>query len=722
MFIANVNLFFIGNSCIEISIQNIDVPSSSHKMGNLDGVENSADVILGWDWCSRCKATTAANVISKETWHLSFSKYVDYLFNCGYLTSHLVNDTVCNCCFLHQHVHYFAYKNSVVSFKTTKITLHDVCFPEPICYVVPKKVATSKFLQEIKTTSDKSMETFSVASEMIATLKSVLSDQNNKSFLSWTANFQELQIILDENQNNFREMMNSAHSIMAEFTDEEIDEAMSNDERLGSCMDRIIRCKYCVASMVQKWNVLINDLIVASKKKVDDRVTTVVKTSNGTDEPGTTVDSPGQQLNTSGSSSTNLSADEASPIKRTSASDVNNLLGDRKSLTKVLMSSSLAVPFDPAEHYTLPVGSTMAVVARDTELGSIVAYALSTDDYERKRKSMLDSWSQNGIPLTLKLSGLMQQTSGPNIFRQNSDGSNSSNVQQHIELQFADTHTKFYCKIYYAEHFRLLRKLLFPDGERAFIRSLSRCEQWIPKGGKSGAIFNRTSDKRFVLKQMSRFELQSFIKFAPNYFNYLSTAYSENKLTALAKIFGVFRVGFNNSQTSTAMKMDFIVMEYLFYNRNVNQVYDLKGSLRNRLASPASSVEKHRPEDDLVLLDENLLRRICTNSFYCFPHSKAALNVAIINDSNFLASNTVMDYSLLCAVDDDKNELILGIIDYMRTYTWDKRVESLLKSVSVTGQLPTVISPELYRDRFVEVMDTYFPVAPDQWTGLAYET
>ena len=41
-------------------------------------------------------------------------------------------------------------------------------------------------------------------------------------------------------------------------------------------------------------------------------------------------------------------------------------------------------------------------------------------------------------------------------------------------MEFCDATTKYYCKIYYAEHFRLLRKLIFPQGEDAFVRSLAR--------------------------------------------------------------------------------------------------------------------------------------------------------------------------------------------------------------------------------------------------------
>lgn len=78
-----------------------------------------------------------------------------------------------------------------------------------------------------------------------------------------------------------------------------------------------------------------------------------------------------------------------------------------------------------------------------------------------------------------------------------------------------------------------------------------------------------------------------------------------------------------------------------------------------------------------------------------------------------------MDYSLLVGVDETNSELVLGIVDYMRTYTLDKKLESWVKIVAIPGSLlPTVISPVMYCTRFSDAMDIYFPVAPDQWTGL----
>lgn len=50
-------------------------------------------------------------------------------------------------------------------------------------------------------------------------------------------------------------------------------------------------------------------------------------------------------------------------------------------------------------------------------------------------------------------------------------------------------------------------------------------------------------------------------------------------------------------------------------------------------------------------------------------------------------------------------------IDYIRTFTWDKRLETFVKSSGILGgqgKMPTVVSPELYRTRFCEAMNRKF--------------
>ena len=123
------------------------------------------------------------------------------------------------------------------------------------------------------------------------------------------------------------------------------------------------------------------------------------------------------------------------------------------------------------------------------------------------------------------------------------------------------------------------------------------------------------------------------------------------------------------------------------------QVFDLKGSMRSRYVDPS------KDRSGNVLLDENYLNckglfereerlsfeldcynlpntlvylsppppphtqlDICNTPVYVHPHSKRVLMQAISMDTQFLAENHVMDYSLLACVEDVTGELVLGII------------------------------------------------------------
>lgn len=88
------------------------------------------------------------------------------------------------------------------------------------------------------------------------------------------------------------------------------------------------------------------------------------------------------------------------------------------------------------------------------------------------------------------------------------------------------------------------------------------------------------------------------------------------------------------------------------------QVFDLKGSLRNRKVKTDSGKESC----EVVLLDENLLKLIHDNPLYIRSHCKSILRAAIHSDAYFLSSHLIIDYSLLVGRDDASDQLVVGII------------------------------------------------------------
>lgn len=111
-----------------------------------------------------------------------------------------------------------------------------------------------------------------------------------------------------------------------------------------------------------------------------------------------------------------------------------------------------------------------------------------------------------------------------------------------------------------------------------------------------------------------------------------------------------------------------------------------------------------------------------SNPLYIQSHSSKVLKDTIARDASFLEKNEVMDYSLLVGLDTERKVLVLGVIDYIRTFTLDKKLESLVKQTGLLGgqgKLPTIISPKMYKNRFSVAMERYFMVVPDRWEGLA---
>ncbi|KAK3044229.1 hypothetical protein LTS18_001841 [Coniosporium uncinatum] len=118
-------------------------------------------------------------------------------------------------------------------------------------------------------------------------------------------------------------------------------------------------------------------------------------------------------------------------------------------------------------------------------------------------------------------------------------------------------------------------------------------------------------------------------------------------------------------------------------------------------------------ERDEVLQDENLVDLIFQTPIFVREHTMMLLRASVWNDTLFLSKQNVMDYSLMAGFDDDNREIIVGIIDCIRTYTWDKKLETWIKDRGKNK--PTITSPKDYRNRFRIAMSKYILQAPNCW-------
>ncbi|KAL6844252.1 hypothetical protein ACP4OV_025925 [Aristida adscensionis] len=260
----------------------------------------------------------------------------------------------------------------------------------------------------------------------------------------------------------------------------------------------------------------------------------------------------------------------------------------------------------------------------------------------------------------------------------------------------------------HSNQFYTLRKKCCPS-ELAYITSLSRCKKWDAQGGKSKAFFAKTMDDRFIIKQIKKTEFESFIEFAPDYFKHVYHSLDTGSQTCLAKILGIYQV--KQIRNGKEIKIDLMVMENLLFGHNVTRTYDLKGAVFSRHVSDSD-------DHATVYLDQNFVEDMRVSPIYICGRTKHLLQRAIWNDTSFLTSINVMDYSLLVGVDKQNHEFVFGIIDYLRQYTWDKQLETWVKSSLVVPRnvSPTVISPREYKKRFRKFMAKYFLTVPDDWS------
>ena len=278
-------------------------------------------------------------------------------------------------------------------------------------------------------------------------------------------------------------------------------------------------------------------------------------------------------------------------------------------------------------------------------------------------------------------------------------------------------------KIYYPRQFQALRTLYFAENFQNFIFSTKNSENWEVSGGKSKANFFRSFDDKFIIKNISELEFNMLLDSAFNYFKHLSKFFFEKKPTLLAKTFGAFHI-----KVKTPKEKDknyyLIYMENIYYNilsannfDNFNcpesnlKVYDLKGSEINRYI-----LSKDRKKGK-ILLDTNFLEDMGGEPLFLDFKNYQILKQSLINDCTFLKKEEIIDYSLLIIFEvndkkDNKNfeikKIRMGIIDYLRKYTWDKQIESYGKKLIHGFAKPTIINPEKYYERFIEKIDKYF--------------
>lgn len=288
----------------------------------------------------------------------------------------------------------------------------------------------------------------------------------------------------------------------------------------------------------------------------------------------------------------------------------------------------------------------------------------------------------------------------------NADGGTNSNIRNSTnsmnnEKILKKKRVSLSVLAYYAKEFEALRMengILLSN----FISSLGCSSSWQENsGGKSKASFIKSFDNLYIFKELEKKEFLMFFNYAQSYFDYIWKSSYKKRPSVLTKIYGLYEVKLKNS------RYYYICMENLFLGIDPlaeSYVYDLKGSETNRY------VEKKKKNQ--TLLDTNFKIDRNGEPLPLKSGDKKFIDVAFENDTRFLNKHQLIDYSLLLIIDNSRDIIRVGIIDYLREYTWDKKMETMAKKISKGGATPTIVDPEEYRNRFKKAMNKYFVEVP----------
>lgn len=233
----------------------------------------------------------------------------------------------------------------------------------------------------------------------------------------------------------------------------------------------------------------------------------------------------------------------------------------------VFLSSFWELEFQGGARLFLPLGVNETVLpVYDDEPSSIIAYALMSPEYHSQlideAEKLRDCGDSSFHSLSFTESFMLSsedfsfdssKSLGPSDDTVSTiSGTRSSlsldpllypkslNPRIFFEEYGPNGGVRYSVTCYYAKRFEALRRMCC--SELDFIKSLGRCKKWGAQGGKSNVFFAKTLDDRFIIKQVTKTELESFIKFAPEYFKYLSESIGTRSPTCLAKILGIYQV------------------------------------------------------------------------------------------------------------------------------------------------------------------------------------
>ncbi|KAI7808312.1 putative 1-phosphatidylinositol 3-phosphate 5-kinase [Triplophysa rosa] len=577
--VHHIRRFVHGTGCVQIVLKELDSPVPGYQ-----------HTILNYSWCRTCKQVTPVVPLSNDSWSMSFAKYLELRFY-GHQYTRRANAEPCGHSIHKDYHQYFSYNQMVASFSYISVRLLEICLPPPKIIIRNQGPSKANLQHDLKDFFQKVAQVYLAIDDRLTSLKTdtfskTREEKMEDMFAQKDMEESELRGWIEKLQGRLQTSIIDSPQQLQAVLESVVIKKQSMCETLQSWNNRLQdlfqqekgRKRLSVPPSPGRHRQATSDESKISALESSPRnPSPVVPNGDKEDRHLSTFPS------SSGSSSLLQLPSPAEPVADLVTSGPSfpdldsfsitedmfdgHLLGSNdsqvkeKSTMKTILANLLPgnsynpipFPFDPDKHYLMYEHEWVPIAVCEREPSSIIAFALSCKEYKTALDELTKMTAKPGVDDTSQaisagesrvknspakssegstsLLGRSSIDTDPLKEPESGDKQKKQMGNPHIELQFSDANAKFYCRIYYAEEFHKMREEIMESSKEDFVRSLSHCVNWQARGGKSGAVFYATEDDRFILKQMPRLEVQSFLDFAPHYFTYITGAV-QHKVTS----------------------------------------------------------------------------------------------------------------------------------------------------------------------------------------------
>jgi 1-phosphatidylinositol-4-phosphate 5-kinase len=196
--------------------------------------------------------------------------------------------------------------------------------------------------------------------------------------------------------------------------------------------------------------------------------------------------------------------------------------------------------------------------------------------------------------------------------------------------------------VYRPHLFANVRKLYGITGDNFFDSFAERTAKLsLSDGGSSGAFMFFSGDMQYIVKSMSTCERKFLVSIADRYFAFLR----KHPNSFITRFFGCYSIKLYSSTYSFVVMGNNFAQNAKSRDEVIYRTYDLKGSWVNRSGKVSMAELFQMNAVKAVLKDNDLQQKLQLQ-----PEEAESIYNSLMDDTSFLCSLGIMDYSLLLGV------------------------------------------------------------------------